>query len=148
LNEWWVYGGFFIAVAAAQLALAALVLAAPRVPVLLAGIWGTVGLVGIYVVSRTVGLPLTPPGGHHHATHAVAHLPTLHAVGSGIPVLPLAGGGIEPVGAPDLLALALEMLLVIVLVSRLPPALRRRTTTVMLGLGVAVWVFGGVLALG
>jgi hypothetical protein len=77
-----------------------------------------------------------------------AHLPTLHAIGSGIPELPAAAGAIEPVGPVDLLALALELLLVVLLVSRLSPVMRRLTTTAMLGLGVAAWVFGGVLALG
>jgi len=148
LNEWWVYGGFFIAVAAAQLALAALMLLSPRIEVVLVGIWGTVGLIGIYVISRTVGLPVTPPGGHHHAAHALSHLPPLHAIGSGVPELPAASGAIEPVGPTDLLALALELLLVVVLVSRLPPGMRRLTTTAMLGLGVAAWVFGGVMAFG
>jgi hypothetical protein len=148
LREWWVYGSFFIGVAVAQLALAGLVLLGPRIEVVLVGIWGTVGLIGIYVVSRTVGLPLTPPGGHHHAAHVAAHLPTLHAIGSGIPELPAAAGAIEPVGPVDLLALALELLLVVLLVSRLSPVMRRLTTTAMLGLGVAAWVFGGVLALG
>src|SRR3954454_7764378 len=69
LQEWWLYGAFFLGVTAVQLALAWLLARGPTVTVLLAGIWGTIGLIGIYVVSRTSGLPFTPP--HQHGGHVL-----------------------------------------------------------------------------
>src|SRR3954453_20087632 len=63
LREWWLYGGFFLAVTVAQAVLVLLLLRAPSVGVILLAIWGTVGLIGIYIISRTVGLPITAPEG-------------------------------------------------------------------------------------
>src|SRR3954453_10974769 len=63
LREWWLYGGFFVAVTVAQAALVLLLLRAPSVGVIFLAIWGTVGLIGIYIISRTVGLPITAPEG-------------------------------------------------------------------------------------
>src|SRR5947209_10494625 len=122
LREWWLYGGFFIGVTAVQLALAWLVLRRPTVTILLGGIWGTVGLIGIYVASRTTGLPLAPS--HHHGHVLVAGDFT-----NGVPHLP--GGPathVEAVGAVDLSALVIEVLLIVVLVGLLPAAPRRMTT--------------------
>src|SRR3954468_7121620 len=70
LREWWLYGGFFVAVTVAQALLPLLLLRAPGVWVVLLAVWGTVVLIGIYVVSRTAGLPVTPPGGAVHAGHS------------------------------------------------------------------------------
>src|SRR3954469_6363814 len=95
LREWWLYGGFFVAVTVAQLLLAVLLLRGPRVRVVLLAIWGTVGLIAIYVISRTVGLPITPPA------DAAGHGLVGGAGGSGAPIPPRsppAGG--QPRGAP------------------------------------------------
>ena len=62
----------------------------------LATIWGTVGVIGIYVASRTVGLPMTPPVPFHGA-HWVA----------GQAMVP---NGAKYVGPLDVLTLAAEML--------------------------------------
>src|SRR4051812_17199652 len=141
LREWWLYGGFFIGVTAVQLALAWLVLRRPTVTVLLGGIWGTVALIAIYVASRTTGLPLTPV--HHHRHVLVAGDFT-----NGVPHLPGAtDSSVEAVGAVDLSALAVELLLILILVGLLPTAARRRTTNLMLGLAVAAWGIGAGLAL-
>src|SRR4051795_13691341 len=67
LREWWLYGGFFVAVTVAQPLLALLLLRRPGVWVVLLAVWGPVVLIGIYVVSRTAGLPITPPGGSVYA---------------------------------------------------------------------------------
>src|SRR3954468_7545938 len=105
LREWWLYGGFFIGVTGVQLALALLVLRRPTVAVLLGGIWGTVPLIGIYVASRTTGLPLAPAHQHGHVlgdgafTNVVPHLPGA------------TGTGVEAIGAVDLSAVAVELLL-------------------------------------
>src|SRR4051794_29703908 len=142
LREWWLYGGFFIGVTAVQLALAWLVLRRPTVTVLLAGIWGTIGLIGIYVVSRTTGLPFTPP--HRHSGHVLV----AGDFTNGVPHLPAGPGAhVEAVGAIDLSALAVELLLMVILVGLLPLALRRLTTNIMLALAVAAWGIGAGFAL-
>lgn len=141
LREWWLYGVFFVGVTAVQLALAWLLARGPSVTVLLAGIWGTAGLIGIYVVSRTTGLPFTPPHSHGHVlvagdfTNGVPHLPTGR------------GAHVEAIGAIDLAALGVELLLVFVLVGLLPVAVRRLTTNVMMAVAVAAWAIGAGVAL-
>src|SRR4051812_40600751 len=141
LREWWLYGGFFIGVTAVQLALAWFVLRRPTVTLLLGGIWGTVGLIGIYVASRTTGLPLGPAHSHSHTlvagdfTNGVPHQPGA------------AGTRVEAVGAVALSALAVELLLIVVLVGLLPATVRRRTTNLMMALAVAAWGIGAGLAL-
>src|SRR3954451_4809367 len=143
LREWWLYGGFFVAVTVAQLLLAVLLLRGPRVRVVLLAIWGTVGLIGIYVISRTVGLPITPPA------DAAGHGLVAGAGGSGVPILPGAlPPGVEPVAALDLVALGAELVLLAVLVGMLPSALRRLTINLMLVAGVVGWGVAGILSLG
>src|SRR3954447_19200197 len=61
LREWWLYGGFFVALNFRQLLLAVLLRRGPGARVVLLAIWGTVDLIAISVISRTVGLPITPP---------------------------------------------------------------------------------------
>jgi hypothetical protein len=143
-REWWLYGGFFLVVACSQLLLAALLLHGPSPRTVIAGIGGTVLLVYVYVGSRTVGLPLTPPA----HTHTVAHLPTAGGVGNGVPVLPQQlDPHVEQVGGLDLTALAAELVLVAVLVGLLPAAARRVTTNAMLAAGLLAWTLFGALAL-
>src|SRR4051795_12626234 len=141
LREWWLYGGFFIGVTSVQLALAWLVLRRPTVTVLLGGIWGTVGLIGIYVASRTTGLPLAPAHQHRHPLVAGDFT-------NGVPHLPGATGTrVEAIGAVDLSAVAVELLLIAFLVGLLPAAARRHTTNLMMALAVAAWGIGAGLAL-
>jgi hypothetical protein len=82
LEEYWLFGAFFIAVAIAQLAWAILVLFRPSPAVYLVGIVGNAAVAATWVVSRTTGLPLGP--------------------GSGEP---------EPVGIADSVATAFEVLI-------------------------------------
>src|SRR3954451_5529946 len=141
LREWWLYGGFFIGVTSVQLALAWLVLRRPTVTVLLGGIWGTVGLIGIYVASRTTGLPLAPAHQHRHPLVAGDFT-------NGVPHLPGATGiHVEAVGAIDLSALVVELLLLPVLVGRPPAASRRMTTNLVRAGAVAACGVGAGLAL-
>ena len=55
--EWWVVGAFFLAVTLAQAAWACLVSLDATRKRLVAGIVGSLGLVALWAVSRTVGLP-------------------------------------------------------------------------------------------
>src|SRR3954453_16191471 len=144
LREWWLYGGFFVAVTVAHVVLAGLLLRGPGVGVVLLGIWSTGGLIAIYVVSRTAGLPITPPGGGH-GIHS--HAPG--ALGSGVPILPGSlPPGVEPVAALDLVALGAELLVLVLLVGMLPSAVRRLTVNLMLVAGVVGWGVAGILSLG
>src|SRR3954453_23726238 len=61
LREWWLYGGFFVAVTVAQPPPAGPRLRGPRVGVAPLATWRTVGLIAISVITRPVGLPIPPP---------------------------------------------------------------------------------------
>ena len=80
LEEWWGYGAFFIVAAAAQIAFALVLVLEPwrrdwvpdRPPldharqrrwVYFAGIVGNVAIIGLYVVTRTIGIPAGPHAG-------------------------------------------------------------------------------------
>lgn len=62
--EWWGFGAFFLLLAVAQASYAAALVKWPRPSVFLLGIVGHVALLGIYIVTRTAGIPLGPLAGH------------------------------------------------------------------------------------
>ncbi len=62
LEEWWGYGAFFLVTALAQALYAPLVLVWPTRIVLLSGISGNLAIVALYLLTRTVGIPLFGPG--------------------------------------------------------------------------------------
>lgn len=65
LVEWWGYGLFFVITAVAQAALAVLLLRPPRRAegwIARAGIAGNLAIAGLYLLTRTVGIPLVGPG--------------------------------------------------------------------------------------
>ena len=78
--DWWAYGAFFIVAAAAQVAFAIIVVLEPwrrgwlpdRPPLdharqrrwaYLAGVLGNVAIIGLYLVTRTIGIPAGPHAG-------------------------------------------------------------------------------------
>lgn len=124
--------GFFIAVGVAQLVLA--VMLRWRLPdvVLVGVVVAHLGVMGLYLASRTVDLFFVPP---HDAAHRMEHLPVPGGVGDGVPVYP--GSRVEPVGVLDLVCLAGELVLVVSLTALLPAALRARVTTVLAAAGTA-----------
>jgi hypothetical protein len=61
-GEWWGYGAFFLVVALAQVLYAPLVLVWPTRITLLLGIGGNLAIVALYLLTRTVGIPLFGPG--------------------------------------------------------------------------------------
>ncbi len=142
--EWWVYGTFFVVTGLFQLAYATTVLRRPTPIVALTGIVVNLVIIVTWVVSRTTGLPITPPGGagEHGGEQAVAGpipLEGAHPVE--------AGHGVEAVGALDLVATGAELLVVCLLVTLLPPPLRRVTVNLLLLTGVGLWALrlSGVL---
>jgi hypothetical protein len=84
LREFWLFGAFFAVVALAQLAWALLAMARPSHRVWLAGAVGNAVVIVVWIVSRTLGLPLGAEAGHA-----------------------------EPVGFADALSTAYEVLLVV-----------------------------------
>ena len=126
LEHWWVFGSFFAAVGLFQLIYAAAVLWRPTWQVALLGIVANLGIVLTYVMSRTVGLPITPP---EHEEEAGGH-GEFDETG---------GGFTEAVGAVDMATAAAELVLIGVLVSLLPQRLRSSTCNVLLLIGVTLW---------
>jgi len=60
-EEWWGYGAFFLAAAAAQIGYAPILLRWPSRPILLAGVAGNLAIVILWLVTRTAGIPLFGP---------------------------------------------------------------------------------------
>jgi hypothetical protein len=141
LREWWMAAVFFLVVANGQAGLAAMLFRKLQPLTVSLGIWANLAVVGVYVWSRTTGLPFGP---EHHAEIAsghAGHLPVAGGVGNGIPVLPQPNvGRAESVGALDISALAIELVAVAILVSLLPERTRGRTTNAMLACGVVLWI--------
>ena len=61
-EEWWGYGAFFLVAALAQALYAPLVVVWPTRIVLLLGIGGNLAIVVLYLLTRTVEIPLFGPG--------------------------------------------------------------------------------------
>ena len=97
LAEWAGAGVFFAVLAAAELAVAAVLLARPQPGALLAAAIVSIGPLALWLYSRTVGLPFGP--------------------GAGVP---------EPVGLPDCTACALEVITLLVALILLGGSGRRR----------------------
>ncbi len=130
LAQWWAFAAFFVAVAVGQLLTVPVVLRWPHPRLLLAGIAGNVGVVLVWVVSRTAGLPIGPPvldmtGGRAD--------PALGGYGAH------AAHQVEAVGVLDFTSTVLELVVVVALVSLLPAAMRRRTVNALLLVGLALW---------
>ena len=60
-EEWWGYGAFFLVAAAAKLLYAPLALRWPSRTLLIVGIAGNLAIVALYLLTRTVGIPLLGP---------------------------------------------------------------------------------------
>ena len=59
-QDWWAYGAFFVVAANLQALYAIVLVWRPRAWLPLAGIVGNLGIVVVYVISRTNGIPLGP----------------------------------------------------------------------------------------
>ncbi|HEY5422893.1 MAG TPA: hypothetical protein VIK05_05470 [Ilumatobacteraceae bacterium] len=124
---WWPIAGVFFAVlGAAQLSFAVLLVRGfDHRSLLMAGIWGTVGVILLYLASRTVGIPMSPPVPFHGGRWVVGR--------SAIP------NGAKHVGPLDVFTLVAELVLVVALVSTLPNRSRTRTVNQLMWIGVALW---------
>ncbi len=110
-EEWWGYGAFFLSAAIAQGAYGAVLLRWPRRALLLLGVVGNLSIVVLYLVTRTVGLPIFGPQ----------------------------AGEVEGVGATDLCATVSELAIVLgvgaVLLQGISPQIRR---TILIASAVAL----------
>lgn len=109
-DQWWGYGLFFVATGAGQALLAAALVRRPGRAVVLAASPTTWGIVDMYAMSRTVG----------------------------VPVGPLAGVA-ERAGTIDLAVTALEIVVVGLLLASAGRTARRAIVNAMLGAGVLLW---------
>ncbi len=110
-DDWWAYGLFFLAMGIGQGLFAALILLRQSPWLLVAGIAGNLAIIGMYVWSRTWGIPLGP------------HI-----------------GVVEHSKATDLATTAAEIVLVGVLLAMAGSGLRRAVINTLLVAGVALWV--------
>lgn len=107
---WWGYGSFFLAAAFAQGLLAVVLLRWPGRAVPLAGIFGNLAVVALYVVTRTSGVPFGP-----HATRA------------------------EEAGVLDMATTAVELATVVFLLSMLGGRARGMAVNAVLLAGAGFW---------
>ena len=124
-SQWTAAGVFFAAIAIVQ-GWGAVMLHRMRMTTakLSFALWANVGVIVVYVVSRTSGLPFGP-------AHAGAH----HAPSS---------GRRELVGPLDALTLVVQIALVVLLIAFLPPRTSRRTTTGVMLVGAGLWLSSAV----
>lgn len=127
---WWPSAGvFFVVLGIAQLVFAALLwrgLVGPRLA--LVGIAATVGVILLYVASRTIGIPGAPPVPAHGGRWVV-----------GRSIVP---DGAKHVGPLDVFTLVAEIVLVVTLLGSLPARLKARSVNALLWIGVALWTAG------
>ena len=126
-------GLFFVGLGVAQLVVAVLlVFGVDDRRFVLTTVWGTVGVIGVYLASRTVGLPMTPPV-PFHGTHWV-------------PGQAMVPDGAKYVGPLDVLTLAAEILVVGTMLTMLPTRSKGRTINVLMVIGLGLCT-AGVLAM-
>ncbi len=93
--ESWVFGAFFLVVGAAQVVWVAALAVWPGPATLVAGLVGNAAVVGVWLVSRTVGLPLGPDAGTPEPVGGLDGLATLFEVLIGGGCLVLLFGGLD-----------------------------------------------------
>jgi hypothetical protein len=127
---WWPAAGLFFAALGLIQLLFSVVLARGTTDhrFVLAGIWGTVAVILLYVASRTVGLPMTPPVPFHGGRWV-----------AGRSMVP---DGAKHIGPLDVFTLVAEVLLVVTLLSMLPSRSKLRTANRLMWVGFALWGAG------
>jgi hypothetical protein len=109
--SWWGYGVFFLLTGIGQIAYAGALVRWPKPALLWLGIAANLGVVGLYFLTRTNGIPMGPAAGH-----------------------------IEGVGQGDFITTAGEFVLVGMLVASLGPRSRSWFMTAAALGGLALWV--------
>lgn len=109
-GDWWAYGTFYLGAALMQGLFAVALLRWPAQRLAFLGVWINLGIVLVYMLSRTSGIPFGP-----------------HA------------GVAEAAGALDMVATASEVGVIVLLVSLLSGGYRKFTVNALLVLGLALW---------
>jgi hypothetical protein len=127
---WWPAAGvFFVVLGIAQLGFGVAMLRGSRgEPLLLACIWGTVGVILLYVASRTVGIAGSPPVPFHG--------------GRWVPGRSMVPNGDKYVGPLDVFTLVAELVLVVTSLGMLSDRSRARTVNRLMWVGLALWGVG------
>jgi hypothetical protein len=127
---WWPASGlFFVFLGVVQLLAAVLlVYGVDNDRFVLVTIWATIGVIVLYIASRTVGLPMTPPVPFHG--------------GHWVPGRSIVPGGAKYVGPLDLLTLVTEIGVVVTMLTMLPDRSRIRVTNQLMWIGVGLSVAG------
>jgi hypothetical protein len=99
-REHWSYGAFFCVSAIAQLVWAVWVLLAPSRIILLLGALGNAAIVLMWVISRTVGIPLGPEAGEREAVAFADTVATMFEILLVIGALHAARSAARPLGGP------------------------------------------------
>jgi hypothetical protein len=148
-DEWAPAGVFFVVVAAGQLWLGRALWRGLQARLVPAATLLTSGLVALYVVSRTVGLPFHGDGaagaaglgGSHHGGSQVPG-----GQGNGMPIIPGTGAqAVETVGALDLVCVVAELGALALLVGMLPAVQRRSVGNLLLAVGLCGWAAWGLV---
>ncbi len=129
-EEWWLFGAFFTALAVIQVLSAALVLWWPRRSILVGVAALNVGVVLLWLLSRTAGLPIGPPVADFTAGLGD---PSKGGYGEHAAGLP------EAVGRLDLTSTILELIVVVAVCALLPARIRGRLLNAICLVGVVVW---------
>jgi len=124
---WWpASGAFFLILGTAQLLVAGLLLRNWRSHRLVsASVWATVGVILLYVASRTVGLPMEPGVPFHG--------------GRWVPGRSIVPDGEKYVGPLDVFTLVAELIFVVSMISTLPLRIKTRTVNRLMWIGLALW---------
>jgi hypothetical protein len=82
LEEWWAYGAFFLGTALVQGLWSLTFLRWPSSQVLCSfGIWSNLAIVGMYVLTRTAGVPFGPHVGHVEDPEVLGMVATVAEIG-------------------------------------------------------------------
>lgn len=141
VREWLPAAVFFGVLAMGQASLAVVLVRRPAPITLLAAIWSSVGVIAVYVWSRTSGLPFAPV--NHGDAHGSGGSHLAHAVGghgNGVPIFPgqPIATSAEPLGPLDLTSVVAELAVVALLIYLLPPRHRRWTGNGIFVCGLAM----------
>ncbi|WP_156971400.1 hypothetical protein [Knoellia sinensis] len=146
-REWWVFGVFFIVLGLFQVGFAEVILRRVSVPLVVVGITTNLMVVLIYLMTRTVGIPLGASRGSPAAGGSGVEGSGVEGSGHGGghgqgPMLGQRisdGERVEAVGLPDLAATSSELLVVCLLATLLPGRERKVAVNVLLGVALLLW---------
>jgi TM2 domain-containing membrane protein YozV len=147
----WPYGLLLCGAALLQAWAAHRIMLSATARAVITGIYTNFGLVGLYFLGHTVGLPFAPPRtlGTANAHVADGHAGVTGAASVGVPVFPrpTTVTRVEPITALDVAMSTCAFLSLAVLVTCLPGPARRRTVNTLAAVGMATWLSAWLVGL-